>query len=111
MPSVKFRRVLSMRECKFRKKNFAMRRDLSDDSALFGCHVERSETSLAIVYCTRRSGDQRFFASLRMTRKACATSNHSKLHPPSLADHVLVPWRIPNELDISFVDAVDTENF
>ena len=39
---------------------------------------------------------------------AATTSDHAKLHATGFADHVLVPGRIPNELDISFVDAVDT---
>jgi hypothetical protein len=32
------------------------------------CDVERSETSLAIVWLRRKENDPRFFASLRMTR-------------------------------------------
>src|SRR5437868_598648 len=39
---------------------------------------------------------------------AATTSDHAKLHATGFADHVLVPGRVPNELDISFVDAVDT---
>ena len=39
-----------------------------------------------------------------------AQLNHAELHPPRFADHVLVPRRVPNELDISFVDAIDTQN-
>src|SRR2546421_1829653 len=34
---------------------------------LAACHVERSETSLAIIFGKCRKNDQRFFASLRMT--------------------------------------------
>jgi len=53
------------------------------------------QTSLAIAYCTGRWDDQRLkawprglrplrcsFASLRMTRKACATSDHSTSFAP-----------------------------
>src|SRR5439155_11622287 len=39
---------------------------------------------------------------------AATRSDHAKLHATGFADHVLVPGRVPNELDISFVDAVDT---
>jgi hypothetical protein len=38
---------------------------------------------------------------------AAERSNHAKLHPAGFADHVLVPRWIPNELNVSFVDAVD----
>src|SRR5207249_11218516 len=37
--------------------------------------------------------------------------DHPEFHPASFADHILVPGRIPNELDIRFIDAVDTKNF
>src|SRR2546430_8081712 len=37
--------------------------------------------------------------------------NHAELHPPGFADHVLVPGRVPNELDVRFIDAVATKNF
>ena len=33
--------------------------------------------------------------------------NHSELHPTRFANHVLVPRRVPNELDIGFIHAVD----
>src|SRR5437762_12212740 len=36
--------------------------------------------------------------------------NHPELHPARFTDHVLVPWRIPDELDFGFVDAVDRKN-
>jgi hypothetical protein len=34
-------------------------------------------------------------------------SDHSELHSAGFTDHVLVPRRIPDELDISLVHAVD----
>jgi hypothetical protein len=37
-------------------------------------------------------------------------SDHPELHPPGLADHILVPWRIPDELNISFIHAIDGQN-
>src|SRR5947207_3289723 len=37
--------------------------------------------------------------------------DHSQFHPPSFTDHVLVPRRIPNQLHISFIDAVDRQDF
>jgi hypothetical protein len=37
--------------------------------------------------------------------------HHPKLHPARLSDHVLIPGRIPDELDFGFVDAVDREDF
>jgi hypothetical protein len=88
-------------------KNFAVPSDSSNHHALFGCHVERSETSLAVTYCAGRPDNQRFFASLRMIGNAGARLDHSEFHPSSLADHILVPGRIPNELHVSFIDAVD----
>jgi hypothetical protein len=36
-----------------------------------------------------------------------AELNHAELHSPRFADHVLIPGRIPNELDIGFIDTVD----
>src|SRR5438067_9091465 len=36
--------------------------------------------------------------------------DHSELHSPGFADHVLVPRRIPDELHVSFIDAVYTQN-
>ena len=36
-----------------------------------------------------------------------ARLNHAELHSPRFADHVLIPGRVPNELDIGFIDAVD----
>ena len=43
---------------------------------------------------------------------ACATMlNHAELHAPGFTDHVLIPGRVPNELDISFIYAVDGQNF
>ena len=44
-----------------------------------------------------------------MTRRA--RSDHAKLHPARFADHILVPWWIPHELHISFIDAVYAQNF
>jgi hypothetical protein len=44
-------------------------------------------------------------------QEARATLNHPELHPPRFADHVLIPWRVPNELDVCFIHAVDTKNF
>jgi hypothetical protein len=35
----------------------------------------------------------------------------SRAHPARFADHVLIPGRIPDELDICFIHAVDRENF
>ena len=32
---------------------------------------------------------------------------HAELHPTGFTDHVLVPRRIPDELDIGFIDAID----
>ena len=32
---------------------------------------------------------------------------HAELHPTGFADHVLVPRRIPDELDNGFIDAID----
>ena len=96
-----------MRELKNFARNFAVRSDSSNHHALFGCHVQRSETSLAVTYCTGRPDNQRFFASLRMTGNAGASSDHPKFHASCFADHVLVPRWVPNELDVSFVDTVD----
>ena len=42
---------------------------------------------------------------------ARAASDHAELHPARFADHVLVPGRVPNELDIGFIDAVDGQDF
>ena len=36
--------------------------------------------------------------------------NHPELHATSLADHVLIPRRVPNELHIGFIYAVDGQN-
>src|SRR5438067_1811629 len=33
--------------------------------------------------------------------------DHAELHPAGFADHALIPRRIPDELDVGFVDAVD----
>ena len=38
-------------------------------------------------------------------------SRHPELHSAGFADHVLVPRRIPDELHVGFVDAVDAQNF
>src|SRR5205814_8415715 len=38
-------------------------------------------------------------------------SDHPELHSAGFADHILVPRRIPNELDISFIDAVYAQDF
>src|SRR5205814_2234831 len=35
------------------------------------------------------------------------TSHHPKLHSPGFADHVLVPWRVPRQLHVGFVDTID----
>src|SRR5262249_49121760 len=43
--------------------------------------------------------------------KACGASDHPELHSPGFADHVLIPRRVPNQLHISFIHAVDAENF
>jgi hypothetical protein len=40
----------------------------------------------------------------------CEELNHSELHPPGFADHVLVPWRVPDQLHVGFVDAVDAQD-
>src|SRR6266496_1729231 len=42
--------------------------------------------------------------------EARATLNHPELHAPRFADHVLIPWRVPNELHIGFIYAVDGQN-
>ena len=34
-------------------------------------------------------------------------SNHAELHSAGFADHVLIPRRVPNELHIGFINAVD----
>lgn len=38
--------------------------------------------------------------------KLLVLSDHAELHSPGFADHVLVPWRIPDELHIGFIDTV-----
>src|SRR5260370_25315053 len=38
-------------------------------------------------------------------------SNHAEFHPSRFADHVLIPGRIPNELDIGLIYSVDRQNF
>src|SRR5947207_1305962 len=43
--------------------------------------------------------------------RGVAASDHSELHPARFADRILVPRRIPDELHISFIDAVYAENF
>ena len=51
-----------------------------------------------------------FNAVLRRTcahRAVLKSSDHSKLHSTRFADHVLVPRRIPNELDVGFVHTLD----
>jgi hypothetical protein len=101
-------------------KNFAVRSHSSNHHALFPCHVrhggfvqwriERSETSLAVTYCAGRPDNQRFFSrrcGIRMTGNAGASLNHPEFHPSCFADHVLVPRRVPNKLDVGFINAVD----
>src|SRR5882724_1315471 len=51
------------------------------------------------------------FASLRMTDRRRAALDHAELHSAGFADHVLVPWRIPNELHVGFINAVYAQNF
>jgi len=41
----------------------------------------------------------------------CGDLHHPKLHPTRFADHVLIPRRIPDELNIGFIDAVDRKDF
>src|SRR6266702_1047661 len=43
--------------------------------------------------------------------EAACRSAHPELHPARFADHILVPWWIPHELHISFIDAVYAQNF
>src|SRR5205085_10632685 len=38
-------------------------------------------------------------------------SDHAELHSPGFTDHVLIPWRIPNELHLGFIHTVDRQNF
>ena len=40
-----------------------------------------------------------------------AASHHPQLHPARIADHVLIPRRIPDELDVGLVHAFDGQNF
>ncbi len=42
---------------------------------------------------------------------ARAALDHPELHPARFADHVLVPGRVPNELDIRFIHTVDGQDF
>ena len=37
-------------------------------------------------------------------------SDHSELHAARFADHILIPRRIPDQLDICFIYAVDRQN-
>jgi hypothetical protein len=39
-----------------------------------------------------------------------SASDHSELHATRFADHILIPRRIPDELDISLIYAVDRQN-
>src|SRR5262245_34292400 len=44
-------------------------------------------------------------------RSLVALSDHAELHSTGFADHVLVPRRVPNELHVSFIDAIYAEDF
>jgi hypothetical protein len=77
MPSLKFRRTLSMREYKNFTKKYAIDRVLG----------------LRLYAKKKRAGS--------------LGSDHPELHPARFADHILIPGRVPNELDIGFIDAVD----
>src|SRR4030095_3803034 len=80
MPSLKFRRTLSMREYKNFTKKYAIDRVLG----------------LRLYAKKKRAG--------------ALGSDHPELHPARFADHILIPGRVPNELDIGFIDAVDGQN-
>src|SRR6476659_10315207 len=45
------------------------------------------------------------------TIATCGDLHHPKLHPTRFTDHVLIPRRIPDELNIGFIDAVDRKDF
>jgi hypothetical protein len=87
-----------------------MRRRNSDGAAVAAVADRGSEKGF---YRSRsqRQRLQEFVQGLRrrqaaMTRSA-RQSNHAELHPPRFADHVLVPGRVPDQLDIGLIDAVD----
>src|ERR1043166_6962975 len=42
--------------------------------------------------------------------KIDTNSDHPELHPAGFADHVLIPRRIPNELHVGLIHAVDGQN-
>src|SRR6266542_2361003 len=48
-------------------------------------------------------------AKQKRARSLC--SDHPELHPARFADHILIPGRIPDELDIGFIHAVNRQNF
>ena len=37
-------------------------------------------------------------------------SHHPELHPARFADHALIPGRIPDELHVGFIHAIDRQN-
>src|SRR2546423_3202283 len=41
---------------------------------------------------------------------AAERSDHAQLHPARFANHVLIPRRIPDELHVGLIDAVDCQN-
>jgi hypothetical protein len=98
--------VVNARIKKFREK-FRSAAVIRAITTLFSGVMLNGAKHLAVTYCAGRPDNQRFFASLRMTGNAGASLNHPEFHPSCFADHVLVPRRVPNKLDIGFIDAVD----
>src|SRR5262249_48224736 len=55
--------------------------------------------------------DSKILAQILQTANSCWKSDHAELHSACFADHVLVPRRVPDELDIGVVHTVDAQNF
>ena len=71
---------------------------------LVNTRIKKSQKNFATAENRQQKHSER---ELTLSCKACAASDHTEFHPAGFADHVLVPRRVPNELDIGFVDAID----
>src|SRR6266571_6888333 len=70
-------------------------------------------TRCCVKRCIKRRAKKKS-VRLSMTAQPRALhqiSNHPELHPARFTDHVLVPRWIPNEIDLSFVNTIDAEDF
>ena len=58
-----------------------------------------------------RTTTARSWKMLRIKLRGQISLDHAELHAPGFADHVLIPRRIPDEIDLRFVDAFDAHDF